>query len=468
MSEIRMIELKELHPHPDNPRKDLGDLTELAASIKENGIYQNLTVVPNMVVGEITGQTWQRGYRIVIGHRRAAAAELAGVKDVPCIIAEMTPREEVAVMLLENMQRSDLTPYEEAEGFQLMFDFGETVESVAKQTGLSASTVRRRKKLLDLDRTALKGAVERGATLLDLEKVAKIRDEDSRKELMAALGTGNFTWKLNAAKSQQEDAANKERWRAFLKGRAEEDDTAEVSEQYRYIASVPLRGECDDSMLDPDYKIVYRFTVYGDVRFFMKVAVTLTEEAAAEKRKQEERDAAIVAAKDELTRLSEAAYRSRYDFVRSVTESQCREHFGEIVRHLAGLALIETKSAGYNNPYRQFGELLGEDLSFGVDYTLDLKWDEQHRIALENLTAAAETYRGLFFLCYLVENDSGDMDYWTEPYKKYPVYNGNYRLDRLYDFLAVFGYEMSDEEKALRDGSHEIFGRNEDESLCDG
>ena len=78
------IPLKMLEPHPDNPRKDLGDLTELVESIKANGIMQNLTVVaspdPDL-------------FRVVIGHRRMAAAKLAGLTEVPCVISDMDVRE---------------------------------------------------------------------------------------------------------------------------------------------------------------------------------------------------------------------------------------------------------------------------------------------------------------------------------------------------------------------------------------
>lgn len=119
---LAYIPVSKLYPHPDNPRKDLGDLTELAESIKANGVLQNLTVVPNMVVGEISGDVWQRGYKVIIGHRRLAAAKLAGLKELPCVVVEMTEREQMSTMLTENMQRSDLTVYEQAQGFQMMLD----------------------------------------------------------------------------------------------------------------------------------------------------------------------------------------------------------------------------------------------------------------------------------------------------------------------------------------------------------
>lgn len=131
-----------IEPHPDNPRKNLGDLAELSDSIKQNGILQNLTVVPQE----------GGGYRALIGHRRLAAAKMAGLTEVPCVIVEMSQKEQLGVMFAENVQRADLTPYEQAECLQMMIDLGETAASVARQTGLSEATVSRRLRLLKLDK----------------------------------------------------------------------------------------------------------------------------------------------------------------------------------------------------------------------------------------------------------------------------------------------------------------------------
>lgn len=79
MAEIKYIPVSKLWRHPDNPRKDLGDVTELAESIKVNGVLQNLTVVP--LIGEITKKWDGESYRVIIGHRRLAAAKLAGLED---------------------------------------------------------------------------------------------------------------------------------------------------------------------------------------------------------------------------------------------------------------------------------------------------------------------------------------------------------------------------------------------------
>ena len=84
-SKITYISVDKLHPHPDNPRKDIGDITELADSIRQSGIYQNLTVIPS------TGY-YHGDYTVIIGHRRLAAAKAAGLTEVPCVITEMSKK----------------------------------------------------------------------------------------------------------------------------------------------------------------------------------------------------------------------------------------------------------------------------------------------------------------------------------------------------------------------------------------
>ena len=111
MNHIVNISTDRLWPHPENPRKDLGDLTELAESVRKNGIMQNLTIVPlELADPDAARQREGKNYTVLIGHRRLAAAKLAGIKELPCRIEEgMDKREQVSTMLEENMHRSDLT-----------------------------------------------------------------------------------------------------------------------------------------------------------------------------------------------------------------------------------------------------------------------------------------------------------------------------------------------------------------------
>ena len=123
-SSVVMISRSQLHPHPDNPRKDLGDLEELRESIREHGVMQNLTVIPKPL-------PCLDEYYILIGHRRFAASE-GILTELPCVIVEnLSDREQIGIMLCENLQRADLTFIEQAHGFQMMMDLGDTGRACA-------------------------------------------------------------------------------------------------------------------------------------------------------------------------------------------------------------------------------------------------------------------------------------------------------------------------------------------------
>lgn len=177
---IVTIGLEHIHPHPDNPRKDLGDLTELAESIKKNGIMQNLTVIPK------EGEPGE--YITIIGHRRSAAAKLAGVTEAPCRVVEgMTDKEQMSTMLEENMQRNDLTIWEQAQGFQMMLDLGETEDTIAEKTGFSKKTIRHRLNIAKLDsKTLMEKERQDGyqLSLTDLYELEKIKDVKTRDKIL--------------------------------------------------------------------------------------------------------------------------------------------------------------------------------------------------------------------------------------------------------------------------------------------
>ena len=240
-SQMVYLSIDELFPHPDNPRRELGDLTELADSIKQNGVLQNLTVVPRMATSELTAESCQQGYTVIIGHRRLAAAKLAGLSKLPCVVMEMTEKEQIQTMLVENMQRSDLTVYEEAQGFQMMLDLGETVETIAEKSGFSQSTVRRRVKLLDLDKDKFKRAESRGATLEDYAALDKVKNTDTKNQVLDTIGTPNFQNELKKALAEQRYLERRDEWLNVIKTFAVENANCEVS-THKYIGAAISQG----------------------------------------------------------------------------------------------------------------------------------------------------------------------------------------------------------------------------------
>ncbi len=139
----RMLPLRILLDHADNVRTDVGDLDELTASIRAQGLLQPLVVTPHRRDGH---------YLILAGHRRAAAARTIPLDNVPCLIRDDAggTTDHIALMLVENMQRANLTAVEKARAMQRLVDAGENQTQIARRLGLTPSTVNSYLVLLDL------------------------------------------------------------------------------------------------------------------------------------------------------------------------------------------------------------------------------------------------------------------------------------------------------------------------------
>lgn len=201
---IQNIDINLIDQHPENPRKDLGDLTELANSIKESGIHQNLTVVKN---GD--------RFTCIIGHRRLAAAKLAGLTEVPCHVADMDYKTQLSTMLVENMQRAELTYIEQADGFQMMMDLGETVESIAEMSGFSKDTVKHRLEIAKLDKDKLKAS---DLTLEDLVYLERVTDVKVRNRLLNQCSHANLKYNVDSEIKKAERLAKRAQWKEYLEG----------------------------------------------------------------------------------------------------------------------------------------------------------------------------------------------------------------------------------------------------------
>lgn len=138
----QMVALEDIIPNPNQPRKyfDEKKIDELAASIKEKGV-----LLPLMVTQK------NSKYELVSGERRYRAARIAGIKEVPVLVQELEPKEILELAIIENVQREDLDPIEEAAAYQdLMDQFGYTQEEVAQRVGRDRSTVTNLMRLIKL------------------------------------------------------------------------------------------------------------------------------------------------------------------------------------------------------------------------------------------------------------------------------------------------------------------------------
>jgi len=127
----RLIPIEDIEPNPDQPRRALGDLSELTASVREKGILEPL------LVRKVGGR-----FEIIAGERRYRAAVEAGLGEVPCVIRETSDSEMMELALVENLQRKDLTPFEEADGLRVLAEkYAYTHEAMAEKLGKSRSSI---------------------------------------------------------------------------------------------------------------------------------------------------------------------------------------------------------------------------------------------------------------------------------------------------------------------------------------
>ncbi len=437
MNEIRNIPIDQLHPHPQNPRKDLGDLSELAASIKASGIYQNLTVVPGTY-----------GYTVVIGHRRLAAAKLAGLTELPCIVRSMTEQEQIATMMLENMQRSDLTPIEEADGFQLMMDFGMDVDAIAAKTGISQSTIRRRTKLLKFDREKLLSAQKRGATLSDYAKLDEIADEKDRNEVLDAIGTKNFDWQYKKAMENQKTAEWKKKvraeWGKFAREITSYPDWAKFTRvKYVYKPNVP------DPEPDPeDGEYNFYISSYGAELYKVKSDDEISAEDAKQTARKKELAESTKRKKeriDELNAIAHRAWERRCEFVRTMTQT--------------GPSALRAISEALVNYCEYDGPFLGYIL--GVEYDEDGETSLWEQVSAEyDTTAETSLYSILAATTLAILCDDGTRN---AHYEFNGEYYENETIDNIYGFLAKLGYAPADEEMRYINGTHELFNQGQED-----
>ena len=140
---VNKLRIMEIEPNRDQPRKDFDEksLSELAESIEQHGVLQPLVVRP----------LTNGGYQLVAGERRWRAARIAGLTEVPVVIKELTDEEVIEIAMIENLQREDLNPLEEALGYRYMMDeLNITQEQAAEKVGKSRPAVANAIRLLRL------------------------------------------------------------------------------------------------------------------------------------------------------------------------------------------------------------------------------------------------------------------------------------------------------------------------------
>jgi ParB family chromosome partitioning protein len=221
----RMIPVEKIRPNPDQPRKALGDLRELTDSIKEKGVLEPLLVrfVPR-----------DECYYIISGERRYHASRAAGLRELPCIEKIADDAETLELALIENLQRKDLTPFEEAEGlYRLAAHFDYTHEDIAKKIGKARSSVTETLSLRNIPDTLRRKCVEKGITNKSLLlQVARQPNAKKMAEAVQRIGQAGLT-RDEARRERRQEATAGPRPQPFIFNFQPETEAFRLRVQFR-------------------------------------------------------------------------------------------------------------------------------------------------------------------------------------------------------------------------------------------
>ncbi len=221
----RMIPADKIRPNPEQPRKTLGDLRELSESIKQKGVLEPLLVryVPR-----------EDCYHIISGERRYHAARAAGLRELPCIEKIADDAETLELALIENLQRKDLTPFEEAEGlYRLAAQFDYTHDDIAKKIARARSSVTETLSLRNIPESLRKRCVEKGIVSKSLLlQVARQPTEKKMLEAVQRIAQGGLT-RDEARRERREEATAGPRPQPFIFNYQPENEAFRLRLQFR-------------------------------------------------------------------------------------------------------------------------------------------------------------------------------------------------------------------------------------------
>lgn len=443
---IVMLKRSQLHPHPDNPRKDLGDLEELKASIREHGIMQNLTVVPMDDEFE--------NFKILIGHRRFAASEGLPI-DLPCVIVEgLSDKEQVGIMLCENMQRSDLTFLEQAHGFQMMMDLGETIETISDKTGFSEATVKHRLEIAKLKQKSIDAAMENfQPTISDYIELEKVKDLKKRNEILKeAESSRDLRYSVEAYVDEQNRKKNSKKYLELINSLGWK-ETKEYFDFYRVdgkfkevkgLARIDLEKDYDDSAIQAFAPRNTEPIFYRCDGYYITFAVKNPQNKAEKKKKtkqellEEARKKNTAILNDTRTVICDRYYEfiNEIDDVKEFKELSDKQRIKFMDRLFEVLVDLEAYLSTFEHTYNIRSKNDLKDLKTDYEGTPDAL----QRLMIHVWAALASSHTNNFVEWNFTKNMK--------------VLKGH---QQLYSTLYFFGFRLNDEYKAIIEGKSDLY-----------
>lgn len=444
-----MLSIDVLHEHPQNPRKSIGDIGELTESIKKNGIMQNLTVIPGH--WDDSGNFLESEYTLLIGHRRFNAAKAAGLAEVPCRIVEgMDEKEQLSTMLEENMQRADLTIWEQATGFQLMLDLGDTEDGLAEKTGFSKQTIRHRLNIAKLDGKEIKKKEQDESfqlTLKDLYELEKIENVKTRNKILKeARDSRDLVWKAHNAAENEKMDKKADIIIKVLKAKGVKEAPERVTHEmysgkWEIVKEWDLRSEKEPKLAkatEADIKndwLWYRY--YSSVK--------LVKPTPKKKEKKEvdptERN------RKEVKRITKSLLERKRMFIREVITGKLdgikeeQETCEELWNHMITMGTYLSQSG-----LRRF-------FTEKDDYSTP----QEEKDAADDKISKLSLLQKMLIIFDHAMDDIGDLADWRGQYQK----SKGDEYKEAFRILKKWGWSFEDDEKAIIEGTHELYTKEE-------
>lgn len=443
------IKTENIWEHPDNPRKDLGDLSELSESIKKHGIMQNLTVIKGHWDDK---RNWcESGYTILIGHRRFAAGKIAGITKYPCRLLESVDlKEQMGTMLEENMQRNDLTVWEQANGFQMMLDLGETEDSIAEKTGFCKATIRHRLNIAKLDQGTLQEKEQDNnfqMSLTDLYELEKIPDVEKRNEILRnATNSRDLASRVTSAVEAAKRDATKEALvkKLELLGVQQAPDKVRTEIYTSKWTTLHEFDLCEDVpakiKLPKSDSTVYWLEYYRSLKLIIR-----TPKVKKEMTEEEKKKAAMNNIKNQISDILKNSSCRRKDLINDIISGKTAPVKTDKEAELKDAIWEYLISSGYGF----FGSYVRGFFLDKEEYKCS---DEEKKEAAEKADHLTVIQSMLLVLNHQM-NQMSTLDYNMAFNEK----NASY-LSKGYAILSEYGwFYENEEEKAVIDGSHPLY-----------
>ena len=440
------IALEDLKIHPKNIRTEYEGIDELAQSIRENGIMQNLTVVPDP---EETGK-----YLVVIGNRRLTAARQAGITSAPCVINDMSEKEQITTMLTENMNRKDLKIYEEAAGIQMCFaDYGLTIDELEEKTGLSKSTIHHRLNVAKLNPKVLKRKsddVDFQLTLKDLYALEQIKSVRTRNRILKeAYSSADLANRARRAAADELEQANEKELISLCEQRGIKPAPKRAgdelySSRWDSIITYNLSQKPPKQLkISKKETGLFYLTRY---RSFYIIKKAVDEKQKKEPSPQEKKAKETEKNRKEIKAICKAMFADMGDFVRSIFDGKAGTvtDTEKLIRMIWDVLI-------YDNAYISRSNIFCVVTGLNLWETGSLSEDER-KAAHDKADNLPVIHQQLAVAYWYVK----DMNL-TEYDGTYAEHSGRKTM-MFYDILAMFGYTWPDADmEKVANGKHELY-----------